>query len=235
MRVNAPALPVIRNLVKNEWLWRDLAAYLTGDRLPRGRFDVLHAQHVMTTVPTIRAARATDTPVVATVRDYWPVCYWSDLIYDPGQPRLCPACSAHMMTRCVRPRAGAVAAATWPLIPYMLSNLRTKRRTLAEASAIIAVSSTIADDLRTRAPETASTPIFTIPNPVDMNTLDAGDTSVPLPTTGPYVLYAGKLATNKGVQFLVPALADAGIRWPLIVAGDGPLRPRSNATPPRAA
>ena len=78
-------------------------------------------------------------PVVATVRDYWPVCYWSDLIYDPSQPQLCPACSPLMMTRCVRPRAGAATPAAWPLIPYMRANLRTKRRTLARAGAVIAV------------------------------------------------------------------------------------------------
>jgi glycosyltransferase involved in cell wall biosynthesis len=37
-------------------------------------------------------------------------------------------------------------------------------------------------------------------------------------------LYVGKLATNKGVQFLLQAYADAGVTWPLVVAGDGPLR-----------
>ena len=37
----------------------------------------------MSTVPSIRAGLASGVPVVATVRDYWPVCYWSDLIYDP--------------------------------------------------------------------------------------------------------------------------------------------------------
>jgi len=26
------------------------------------------------------------------------VCYWSDLIYDPSQPALCPECTAGMMT-----------------------------------------------------------------------------------------------------------------------------------------
>ena len=40
----------------------------------------------------------------------------------------------------------------------------------------------------------------------------------------PYVLYAGKLAPNKGVQYLLRAVQDAGITWPLVVAGDGPLR-----------
>jgi glycosyltransferase involved in cell wall biosynthesis len=41
---------------------------------------------------------------------------------------------------------------------------------------------------------------------------------------GPYVLYVGKLAPNKGVQFLLDAYAQAGLNLPLVVAGDGPLR-----------
>jgi glycosyltransferase involved in cell wall biosynthesis len=177
----------------------------------------------MTTVPAVRAGRATGTPVVATVRDYWPVCYWSDLIYDPSQPALCPACTARMMTECVKPRAGAASLAAWPLIPYMRANLRTKRRTLARANAIIAVSSAIARDLRTRAPEIAATPLYTIPNPVDMTALDRARESK-APMEGSYVLYAGKLATNKGVQYLLPAIERAGLNMPVVVVGDGPLR-----------
>jgi glycogen(starch) synthase len=219
----APNVPFVRNMIKNEWLWRRLTAYLSGPRASRP-FDVIHAQHVMTTVPSIRAGRRVNTPVVATVRDYWPVCYWSDLIHDPSQSDLCPACSGGMMTRCVKPRAGAAYPASWPLIPYMQANLRTKRQTLAQADAIIAVSSTIAHDLVTRAPELATTTVHTIPNPIDMAALDqAFMHSVP-PVSGPYVLYAGKLATNKGVQYLLPALARARISWPLVIVGDGPLR-----------
>jgi len=37
-------------------------------------------------------------------------------------------------------------------------------------------------------------------------------------------VYAGKIALNKGVQYLIRAVKDAGITWPLVVAGDGPLR-----------
>jgi glycogen(starch) synthase len=103
----APAVPFVRNLVKNERLWREIARYLTSSRLVARPVDILHAQHVMTTVPAVRAGLSTGTPVVATVRDYWPVCYWSDLIYDPSQPRLCPACTATMMRTCVAPRARA--------------------------------------------------------------------------------------------------------------------------------
>lgn len=221
--IKAPDIPVVRNVIKNEQLWSGLAAYLT-KRLREHEVDIVHAQHVRTTVPSIRAGKASDTPVVATVRDYWPVCYWSDLIYDPSQPHLCPACSITMMTQCVRPRAGAASVAAWPLIPYMRRNLRTKRRTLAQADAVIAVSSAIARDLRVRAPEIASTPMFTIPNPVDMVALDKAHLASPRPMEGPYVLYAGKLATNKGVQYLPQALAAAGISMPLVMVGDGPLR-----------
>ena len=222
-RRNVPNVPALRNMIKNEVLWRDLTTYLTETRLARQPVDIIHAQHVLTTVPSIRAGGRTGTPVVATVRDYWPVCYWSDLIYDPSQPELCPACSSRMMTECVKPRAGAAAVAAWPLIPYMRANLRTKRRALARASAIIAVSSTIARDLRARAPEVARTPLYTIPNPVDMTALDRARGAA-APIDGPYILYAGKLATNKGVLALLPAVERASLDLPVVVAGDGPLR-----------
>jgi glycogen(starch) synthase len=216
-------LPVVRNFAKNERLWGELSEYLVS-RLTDGQFDVVHGQHVMSVVPAVRAGAQTGTPVVATVRDYWPVCYWSDLIYDPDAASLCPKCSVTMMTQCVRPRAGAAFPAAWPLIPYMRRNLTTKRRTLARANAVIAVSHAIADDLKRRAPELASTPLYTIPNPVDMTHLDEIHAGAAAPMEGPYVLYAGKLAVNKGVQFLLDAYSKAGLTWPLVIAGDGPLR-----------
>lgn len=223
IEVRAPQIPFVRNVIKNEQLWRRLAEHLVAAQATRP-VDVIHAQHVMTTVPSIRAGRRLHTPVVATVRDYWPVCYWSDLIYDPSQPKLCPECSVKMMTRCVRPRAGVASLAAWPLIPYMRANLSTKRNTLAQASAVIAVSSAIARDLQARAPVLSATSLHTIPNPIDMEALDQSFMHSSPPLEGPYVLYAGKLATNKGVQFLLPALARARVRWPVVLVGDGPLR-----------
>jgi glycogen synthase len=219
----ATAVPVIRNLAKNEWLWNELTPYLA-DRIRTDGVDVIHGQHVMSTIPSIRASLATGVPSVATVRDYWPVCYWSDLIYDPAGAHLCPACSVGMMTRCVRPRAGAAFPAAWSAIPYMRTNLATKRRTLARASAIIAVSHAIAADLKSRAPELSGTDLYTIPNPVDMTQLDDIHDNAPRPMDLPYVLFAGKLATNKGAHFLLGAYERAKIQTPLVVAGDGPLR-----------
>ena len=221
-RKEATDLPVVRNIVKNERLWSGLGDLLR-TRLARGGFDIIHAQHVMSTVPAIRAGERAGVPVVATVRDYWPVCYWSDLIIDPASSHLCPACTVANMTQCVRPRAGAVSIAAWTVIPYMRANLRTKRQTLAHAGAVIAVSSAIATDLEARAPELGATPMFTIPNPVDMSVLESVVDS-PRPLASPYLVYAGKLAPNKGVQFLLDAVAKAQLGLPLVVVGDGPLR-----------
>ena len=226
MRGRVPDVPVVRNVIKNEMMWAGLANSLLAERLKQERVDILHGQHVMSTVPAIRAGAAAGVPVVATVRDYWPVCYWSDLIHDPESPHLCPECSVRMMSKCVLPRAGAASIGAWPLIPYMRRNLRTKRRTLARADAIIAVSTAIARDLRARAPEIAQTQMYTIPNPVDMTALDEIHDHAVRPVPEPYVLYAGKLALNKGVQFLMPALRAANIGWPLVVIGDGPMQGR---------
>jgi glycosyltransferase involved in cell wall biosynthesis len=128
------------------------------------------------------------------------------------------------MRRCVKPRSRGVPLAGWSVIPYMRANLRRKRQTLARADAVIAVSHAIGHDLRQRAPELASTPLYTIPNPVDMARLDTVRDQAARPMDGPYVFYAGKLAVNKGVQFLIQAMAESGVRWPLVIAGDGPLR-----------
>ncbi len=52
-------VPLARNIASNERLWRTLERYLD-ERLARLPVDIIHAQHVLSTVPAIRAgARAT--------------------------------------------------------------------------------------------------------------------------------------------------------------------------------
>ena len=41
---------------------------------------------------------------------------------------------------------------------------------------------------------------------------------------GPYALYLGKLAPNKGTAHLVDIAERAELDWPLVIAGDGPER-----------
>lgn len=229
----APAIPYVRNYFKNERLHASLADLLT-DLIRRESIDVVHGQHVLTTLPAIAAAERTSIPSVATVRDYWPVCYWSDLIHTRDEPALCPGCSAGMMTRCIQPRAGALWPLALPMIPYMRANLARKRQGLAAADAVIAVSSTIAADLRARAPELAQTRMEVIPNPVNIESLRARAAASKPPLDVPYALYLGKLAPNKGTAHLVRVARDAGLDWPLVVAGDGPERPAIEAEAARS-
>jgi glycosyltransferase involved in cell wall biosynthesis len=224
----APAVPYLRNYFKNERLWRGLAALLS-QTAARERVDLIHGQHVLTALPSIEAAHARRLPAVCTVRDYWPVCYWSDLLHTRDGDALCPACSVGGMTQCVRPRAGVLWPAALPMIPYMRANLARKRSGLAAADAIVAVSATIAADLRARAPELAGARIETIPNPIDVGDIRARGRASRPPMAGPYALYLGKLAPNKGTQHLVDIVRDADLRWPLAIVGDGPDRPTLEA------
>jgi glycosyltransferase involved in cell wall biosynthesis len=219
----APDVPYLRNYFKNERLHRTLADVLTGI-IAREAIDIAHGQHVLTSVPAIAAAHRAGIPAVSTVRDYWPVCYWSDLLHTRDEAGLCPGCSAGMMVRCIRPRAGSAWPLALPMIPYMRRNLARKREGLAAADAIIAVSSTIAADLRARAPELRASRMEVIPNPVDVAGLRARAAASRPPIPGPYALYLGKLAPNKGASHLVPIAARADLPWPLVIAGDGPDR-----------
>ena len=219
----APRVPYVRNYFKNERLYPVLADVLA-QIITTEQVDLVHGQHVLTCIPSIAAGRRTSIPVVCTVRDYWPVCYWSDLIHTTDEAALCPGCSAAMMTQCIRPRAGALWPAALPMIPYMRANLARKRRGLAAADAIVAVSTTIAADLRARAPEIRATRLEIIPNPVNVSGLRAAGSASGAPLQGPYALYIGKLAPNKGTSHLVPTIVKAGLDWPLVIAGTGPDR-----------
>jgi glycogen(starch) synthase len=223
----APDIPYVRNYYKSEKLTRALTAYLTA-LLTSDRHDIVHPQHVMTTVGSIEAAHAAGVPVVATVRDYWPVCYWSDLLHTSAGLELCPACTAGNMRVCIQPRAGAFWPLAVPMIPYMRANLAAKRTGLARADAVIAVSRRIAADLIARAPELTRVRMEIIPNAVDVTDLRAragsGTGHRRAPTEGPYAVYLGKLAPNKGARFLPDIVRNADLDWPLIVAGDGPDR-----------
>jgi glycogen(starch) synthase len=219
----APGVPYVRNYFKNERLYSRLENFL--ETLIRGeKIDVIHAQHVLTSVPSVAAAARASIPSVCTVRDYWPVCYWADLIHTADEARLCPGCSAAMMTQCIRPHAGALWPLALPMIPYMRANLARKRTGLAAADAIVAVSSTIAADLKARAPELAATRMVVIPNPVNIADLRERAAASPAPLDSPYALYLGTLAPNKGTSHLVRVVEEAALDWPLLIAGDGPER-----------
>ena len=219
----APAVPFVRNYVRNERLYKRLSAYLA-EVINREQIEVIHAQHVLTGPPSVLAARRTGIPAVCTIRDYWPVCYWSDVLADPGAGDICPGCSASAMTRCLRPRTGIAWPVALAAIPYMRANLRHKQARLAGADVIVAVSGHVARSLRERAPELARTRIEAIPNGVDVSGVRADADAVARPIPERYAVFVGKLAKNKGAHMLVEVAERARLDIPLVVVGDGPER-----------
>jgi glycosyltransferase involved in cell wall biosynthesis len=219
----APRVPFVRNYVRNERLYGRLSSHLV-DVISKEHIDLIHAQHVLTGPAAVLAARRAGVPSVCTIRDYWPVCYWGDVLADPSAGRLCPGCSASAMTRCLRPRSGFAWPAAMAAIPYMRGNLRRKRSSLSEADAVVAVSRYVAAALRERAPELGRTRIETIPNGVDVAGVRAGAEATARPAPERYALFVGKLAKNKGAHYLVDLAVRARLGLPLIVIGDGPER-----------
>ena len=222
-RAPAPSVPFVRNYFRNERLYDRLGAYLA-TLIRERRIELVHGQHELTGPAAIRAAHATGIPSVCTVRDYWPLCYWSDLVRNPHHGDTCPECSAGAMTACLAPRVGGGWPLTVPFIPYMRANLQRKQHDLAAADAVIAVSHQVAAYLRARAPELAHTRIETIPNGVDVQGVRAHVRASAPPLDRPYALFIGKLARNKGVPALIEAVKRARIALPLVVIGEGPER-----------
>ena len=187
---------------------RAFAAHLAGEE-----DAVVHAQHPLSALGCLAGPRA--SRVAVTVRDHWPVCFWSTRI---SQGALCPACGTVPMTRCVKGRVPGPVS--WAAIPYMKADLAEKRAALVRAGATLAVSRAIAGELaRAGIPR-----VEVLPNVVDADetrAIAAAAPTFPLPER--FLLFVGKLEENKGARLLVPAVAAAGTGLPLVVLGEGSL------------
>lgn len=175
----------------------------------------IHAQHSLSALGCLAGDH--DAHVAVTVRDHWPVCFWSTRL---SRGALCPGCGVLPMTRCISGRVEAPAPLSWGAIPYMREDLRQKRAALGRAGATLAVSEAVAAELRA-----AGLPrVEVLPNVVDADetrALAEPAPSFPLPEQ--FLLFVGKLEENKGAQLLVAAVAAARTGLPLVVLGEGTL------------
>jgi len=183
--------------------------------LRAARFDVVHAQHSLSALGALQRGR--EGRCAVTVRDHWPVCFWSTRL---SRGALCPGCGLLPMTRCVDGHVNAPAPVSWGAVPYMRWDLAVKTRALRRAGATLAVSEAIAAELRA-----AALPrVEVLPNIVDAEearSVAAGEPPFPLPER--FLLFVGKLEPNKGAHLLLPAVAGARTGLPLVVLGEGAL------------
>jgi glycosyltransferase involved in cell wall biosynthesis len=178
------------------------------------KFDLAHAQHWLSAKATVEASRSGGFPVVITVRDYWPVCIWSTRL---SGRRHCPGCSYARRVLCVGRRRPWL----WPLAPFLppMVGREIDRRmaALEKASAVIAVSDYVKRTLPVRHS-------VVIPNLLDLSEIERrmiGPPSPELPER--FALFVGKLEPNKAPDRLFPILRAAGVRLPLVIAGEGSL------------
>lgn len=173
--------------------------------------DAIHAQHSLSALGALALEPRPRT--VVTVRDHWPVCFWSTRM---SRGELCPRCSTGGMWRCLDGRLPALSAPG--AIPYMKWDLSSKQSSLRQADAVIAVSEAIAAELRAvRVPS-----VHVVPNIVDaaeVSALANERPTISLPDR--FILFVGKLEANKGARDLIPALAKSKAGLPLVVLGSG--------------
>ncbi|MGB9724353.1 MAG: glycosyltransferase family 4 protein [Chloroflexia bacterium] len=217
----APRLPLLRNVFRNEILWPRLGHFLAREVREKG-YDLIHAQHSLTVPAAVWAGRAAGVPVVATVRDYWPLCYRATLL-GRGDAA-CAGCRLSRALSCLGVLPALLA------YPYMRGNVRRKAEALARADAVIAVSRFLADRLAAIVPAER---LHVLPNLVDLEEVDRIVAEGPaVPFSGPFLLFVGKVEANKGVHELLAAFRQVAEevpgkeRLPLVVAGDGSLSGR---------
>jgi glycosyltransferase involved in cell wall biosynthesis len=242
-----PLLRLIARNIRGPRLLRRLIAR----EVTRLGAELIHAQHALTTPAAVGAAddlargrQARRVPVVSTVRDYWPLCYYNTMqvprrIAVPGTgappsafvpPRDVPVAAG--LARTLWRAQGRRAVRSLPLLPLWQIATARRRRALRRADAVIAVSGYVADRLR-RGGAVAPDRLHVIPNLVDLPRLEALAAEPPplaafdLAPGAPFLLFVGKLDPSKGAQLLPRALQAAGVgaSLPLLVAGSGPLQP----------
>lgn len=199
-----------------------------------GKADVLHGQHkasagaVSVAAQQARSKRA-KVVSVATVRDYWPLCPVSTRLFTDqyGESFECDEChSLRSYLECASAGGGskvsnAMAVARW------VGTLRAGMM-LARCDATIAVSDYVRGELA-KSGRVADRRLVSIPNLVHLPSVEASMSSEwPLPDISPeqpFMLFVGKLDMNKGTQLLAGPLQSAGVKLPVVFAGDGPMRP----------
>lgn len=212
-------VPYVRNFLKNDVLYPRLERFLAGE-LRAHPAEVVHAQHVLGAPPSIAAAREAGVPVVVTVRDHWPICYFTTW-HVAGER--CPDCTFAKMLACMRDKDPRAYWAGIPLMGYMRRNVRQKQHALRQADAVIAVSRYIADAVAR--PVVGDERVHVIPNFIDVSEIERAAASAPavdLPAR--FWLFAGKLYALKGARFVLDVAARLGGEVPLVVVGDGPER-----------
>jgi glycogen synthase len=208
--------PYLRNFEREQWLAVRLGGFLVED-LGRAPVDVVHAQHLLSALPSIVAARESRVPIVVSVRDHWPTCYFTTA-HVPGDA--CPTCGFAKLLRCMREKSPRAYWAGVPMMPYMRHSVRRRQTALRRADAVVAVSEYIAE--RVVRPVVGAHATFVIPTSIDLAEVSRVCEERPAtPVPDRFLLFVGKISRSKGADFTLDVLARLRHSIPLVMLGEG--------------
>jgi len=179
--------------------------------------DIVHAQHINALLVANHADRA--TPLVVTVRDHWPVCFYGTALATAP----CPGCLVGTRSPCNPARGSDRAPIAMHLLKraVMRGMLLQRQVFLSRAAGVIAASDAMRQTLRT---VVSPSRLHTIPNAVDRALFSTDEGSLPFGVPDRFFVYVGKLSAHKGAD-LLPEIANrlGSGAPPILVVGDGPL------------
>lgn len=183
-----------------------------GSLIDASKPDLVHCHNIyhQLTPSIIGAAKARGLPVVLTLHDYKPVCPVYNRLRS-GKP--CSACLDGDFSQVLRNRCADGSLGKSALL-YAEASVQRWIGSYEKVDRFLAPSRFMRDSALHR---------FR-PGQVELlyNGVDTASIAADGQDDG-YVLYLGRLSDEKGVETLLRAHAMANGRWPLMVAGTGPL------------
>lgn len=176
------------------------------------RPDIVHCHNIyhQLTPSIIGAAKAKGVPVVLTLHDSKPVCP-SYTRLSNGKP--CSACLDGDFSHVVKQRCADGSLGKSALL-YAEAVIQRWMGNYEQVDKFIAPSQFMRSSVLHRFRDDQVALLY---NGVDTETLHSSEID------GGYVLFLGRLSPEKGVETLLKAHAASSNRWPLRIAGTGPL------------
>jgi glycosyltransferase involved in cell wall biosynthesis len=177
----------------------------------------VHNTFAMVSPSVYEACKEEDVPVVQTLHNYRLLCPAATFYRDT---RPCEECVTHSLLRSVRHACYRDSRAMSGALALMLKTHRSRQTWNRQIDAYIAISGFVKDKF-VQAGFPAGK-IYVKPNFVDP---DPGERS----HSGTYALFVGRLSPEKGLLTLLEAWGRLPFAVPLVIAGEGPMRPHLEA------
>ncbi|MBN2134715.1 MAG: glycosyltransferase family 4 protein [Acidobacteria bacterium] len=178
--------------------------------------DIVHAAHLLSGLYTYNVLKEDQIPYIVTVRDYWPICLYSTMIYD-GKP--CPGCNSERMKQCFAEYNKKFSSLSQVALPALKAEMKSRQEVLQNAARVVFVSDFLNKKVNAKIPNLNS---VTIPNGLDFGHIKNILADKPAMQIKPeYMLYIGKIEPYKGSEILKRIIQSHDVKLPIVIIGEG--------------